>query len=485
MARLAHSIRPENVPPAVRIKVIEETRADPGKDFFEPPGLTEQHADTPAAVARVWRGHASRRRLVVSAEDSFDLNKRPLTYHWVLLRGDPARVRIRPRNKARSVAEVVVDYHPRRPVAPRSPLESNRVDVGVFADNRWFYSAPAFLTFFSLDSEARTYDAEGRTLEVGYGIGEVLFSAPDPAALFKAAAGRLPSRLLRLSAVQRLALLKAREQCLPLSATLASLAERRAALAKSGDPADRERLQKVEAQLRDAAKRLNDFLDRKRPDLKDSPWAFLDRALRSAAADAALSHDHADDLAALLAKAPPARKAPVEAARRRLVRMGLAKDGGGELVLTPIRAASAPLAERLTPYEQVLLARFHAAVLTELVFPGVLSHTFQVNYVDHRLSAPKEWRDVYRHDPSGRLLGWTRYGGDRAVDFTAGGLAVRARDDRGRPTRARTVLYRQDPPASPLTPNTNPLRQVYGDEVVRFDYDGDKVRVRRHKIEER
>ena len=46
----------------------------------------------PACIARIHRGKAHKQRIVVSAEASFDVNKSPLSYTWVVLRGDPSVV---------------------------------------------------------------------------------------------------------------------------------------------------------------------------------------------------------------------------------------------------------------------------------------------------------------------------------------------------------------------------------------------------------
>jgi len=56
----------------VQWKVVEEDQPVAGKDFFEPsaPPVLAQHygteklADTPAVIARVWRGAGYRRRMV-------------------------------------------------------------------------------------------------------------------------------------------------------------------------------------------------------------------------------------------------------------------------------------------------------------------------------------------------------------------------------------------------------------------------------------
>src|SRR5262249_53303229 len=144
-----------------------------GRDFFEPRGVNEKLATGPVVIARIWRGKSVQRRIIVSAATSYDLNKKPLTYTWVLLRGDEKLVKITPRNKTGSEAEIVVNYHPRRPVQPGAALESNRVDIGVFVHNGSYYSAPAFVTFFTLDNECRTYDEQGRPIEIAHGAGDV------------------------------------------------------------------------------------------------------------------------------------------------------------------------------------------------------------------------------------------------------------------------------------------------------------------------
>jgi hypothetical protein len=64
--------------------------------------------------------------------------------------------------------ELLVPYHARRPIAEGSLLESNRVDIGVFAHNGDYYSAPAFVSLYSLDNELRIYDDNHRILSVDY-----------------------------------------------------------------------------------------------------------------------------------------------------------------------------------------------------------------------------------------------------------------------------------------------------------------------------
>ncbi len=188
MVKLAHDMTVETLPPLAQIKVIEEDAAENGRDFFEPRGTTEKLADTPAVIARLWRGKEGRRRMVVSAAESYDLNKKPLTFTWAVLRGDENRIQITPRNKDGSEVEIVVLYHPRRPVTPGAAMESNRVDIGVFVDNGAYHSAPGFVSFYTLDNESRAYDEKGRPVDIGHGAGEVDIRVSDHIAFYKALA---------------------------------------------------------------------------------------------------------------------------------------------------------------------------------------------------------------------------------------------------------------------------------------------------------
>ncbi|MHC4400239.1 MAG: tetratricopeptide repeat protein [Planctomycetota bacterium] len=179
MVRFAHGITRDRLPPLVRLKVVEEDQPVQGRDYFAP-GKGEVLFNTPCAVARVVRTVRYYRRIVVSAEPSTDPNNRPLTYHWPVLRGDAERIEVNPLNEAGSVVELLIPYHQRAPVAPRSSLESNRVDVGAFVHNGVYYSAPAFVTFFFLDNEKRVYDDENRILVVDYADPEAGNNYVDP-----------------------------------------------------------------------------------------------------------------------------------------------------------------------------------------------------------------------------------------------------------------------------------------------------------------
>lgn len=167
MVEMAQQMTADRLPPMVQLQVVEEDASRPGQDYFMPVP-TQQLFDTPAAIARVFRTVAHQRRMVVDASGSRDLNGRALQFRWVLLQGDPRLVEIRPVDESGTRAEIIIRWHPAFPTTTRPEILSNRVDIGVFAFNGQSYSAPAFVTSWTLNSEQRIYDSRGRIQSVDY-----------------------------------------------------------------------------------------------------------------------------------------------------------------------------------------------------------------------------------------------------------------------------------------------------------------------------
>jgi hypothetical protein len=173
------------LPPLIKLLVIEEDQPKLGRDYFDVDARGERLFDTPCSIARIMRSTSYTRRMVVSAEDSRDLNKKPLTYHWVVLRGDPKGVTIKPLNKEGNKVELIVSYQERQPVEPGSKLESNRIDIGAFVHNGKYHSAPGFVTFYGLDNQKRSYDEKKRIKAVDYADAEIGKNYVDPAVEIK------------------------------------------------------------------------------------------------------------------------------------------------------------------------------------------------------------------------------------------------------------------------------------------------------------
>lgn len=172
MVGLANAIAPDNVPAVVRLHMLRDLKAREGVDYFGQ-GLSEVLFDTPSAIARVWRSRAGQRRMIVSAAATRDPNGRKLQFSWVLLRGDPARVTITPLDPSGSRARIDLIWQDPR-AAPGTPdIMSSRIDIGVFANNGVYDSAPAFLSVLLPHHETRRYeqgqDGELRVISIDRG----------------------------------------------------------------------------------------------------------------------------------------------------------------------------------------------------------------------------------------------------------------------------------------------------------------------------
>ena len=154
----AAALRPEDIPPLVRLRVLSE-------GFQRKAGiasLDEHLFTTPSAISRVWRSLAWEQDMVVSTEPTKDPNGRALSFHWVLLRGDPDRVRIEPLDPDGTSARITINWHD--PLTLRSDdseenadRQSSRVDIGVFAWNGRTDSAPAFISVSFPTHQEREY----------------------------------------------------------------------------------------------------------------------------------------------------------------------------------------------------------------------------------------------------------------------------------------------------------------------------------------
>lgn len=179
LVMLANGLRADEIPPAPTLRMIAEHPAEAVGPIFAD-GLAEVLFTTPAAVARIFRAPAQQRiyRLGVTASDP---NDRPLRFHWRVLRGDPARVRVKPLTPDGMAVEVVVTWRDDDVPAPgRSDLASRRVDVAVFADNGANLSAPAFFSVVFPPGQSRRFDAAGRVLAVDHRIAPGIWRDADP-----------------------------------------------------------------------------------------------------------------------------------------------------------------------------------------------------------------------------------------------------------------------------------------------------------------
>ena len=472
MVQKAHALELKALPPMVQLRVLEEDKATNGIDYFDLAN-SEILADTPACIARIHRGKAQKKRMVVDASASYDLNKSPLTFTWVVLRGDSAKIKITPKKDDQSVVEISVAYHERRPITPASPMESNRVDIGVFVHNGTHYSAPGFVTVQTLDRESRTYDDDGKILEIAHGMGETDLRVTDWEKLSAHLTNdRTAHALLQLNDNQKSCyrdmaeflrstnglLTKAQGEIKNAEAELKSATDNTDKdKAKKNLDAARERVTKLQ-------KGIQESLDQQDKRLADSVRHFTESRLANLVHDPLFAEKQRDWLKEMRT---PANEPRFKAQWQKLARWGLAKQ---DETLMPLRSS-----KTATKFELAQLESMHAAFLAELAFPGMLQNSYQVNFVDQRLSAPREWRDLYDYDAKGQCIGWTRYSTDGKQEFNFEGLLIVEKDAKGRCVKGRTVRYAQEPSKGKGF-NPNQLRAIPGETIVLYTFESDDDR---------
>ncbi len=469
MVKMAHAIEENNIPPFVRLRVEKETAVIRGKDFFDP-HQSEVLANTPSVIARVFRGTEYRRQIQISAQDSFDLNNRKLQFHWIILRGDRERIRITPKSADKSSAQIEVAYHPRA-IAHNGAIESNRVDIGVFAHNGRYYSAPAFVTWFSLDHESRHYADDDRILQIGYGQGTVHLTVKDWAALFD--------------------LLEPDNQSFPAQLLKGVLDHRhQAALAKLGADVNKlyYKLIEVEQDLENAGadtggdfrrtrdtlrKQLDEFVSQEHRQLAG---ASIQQVVRTAFSELYsqpyLSLTHRSEFKELLKPAQQNNRRNVLEERDRLIDYGIANKNEDPSKLLSFAISR----DDFTDFDKNQVKRFNSILLNELAFPGIVSFEFKINYVDPILSLRKQWRDMYRYDGDNQPLGWVRHEKGRRTEFNRDGLVILEKDELGRCLRCRIANYEfidGKRNAQRHYPTWTPITHQLGNEVWTYQYADD------------
>jgi len=179
MIFLANALALDEVPPVVRLAVIEESQPKPGVDIFTPANIGETFLNTPGAIGRIMRGTGGTKRMVVSAQATADPNGRPLSFRWSVLSGDAARITIRPLDKNGTRAEIIIPWHERRPSPGAPDIFTDRIDIGVFADNGANLSAPAFISVMFPPNQLRTYK-DGRIARIDYNAPGRVTRTVDP-----------------------------------------------------------------------------------------------------------------------------------------------------------------------------------------------------------------------------------------------------------------------------------------------------------------
>ena len=175
MLELAHRLKPQEIPPIavlapVNSRISPVRQPIPGVDY--PDCLPELIYATDCAIAFALRSPDPHRRFILRAQSPGDKAAR---FRWVVVNGDVSRVKISSPEGDNTVspetgiAEIDIDMR---------GLEG-RIDVAVFARSASTdWGAPSFVSFWPVPQEARTYDNDGRILEIDYTNPSARYSDP-------------------------------------------------------------------------------------------------------------------------------------------------------------------------------------------------------------------------------------------------------------------------------------------------------------------
>ena len=165
LVRLAHALTTNTIPPLVLFGVRSETQMIPDRDYFDL-AHSEQLFDTPLAIARVFRGAAFTRTLEIQTYCSLPDTR----LHWVVLRGDPAKIRFTPNPTNATLMSLTVAYHApfKTPIGNQQEILSSRVDIGVIAETGDLFSLPSIISFYFPGNERRLYSSDGKIRSIDY-----------------------------------------------------------------------------------------------------------------------------------------------------------------------------------------------------------------------------------------------------------------------------------------------------------------------------
>ncbi|MEG2464621.1 MAG: hypothetical protein RSB14_01160 [Kiritimatiellia bacterium] len=171
----AHALTIETLAHFPSLTVRQETMPRQYVDYFDAVG-SERLSDSPSLISRVVRGRAYTRRLTVEASL---VNEADIQFKWIVINGDPAKIRILPLTSNGSLTTLEIDYH--APYVSNEGMPIRRVDLACIATRKnGTLSAPSFVSLRSLANERRLYNSQGRLLSIDYTVPKEGLVYEDP-----------------------------------------------------------------------------------------------------------------------------------------------------------------------------------------------------------------------------------------------------------------------------------------------------------------
>jgi len=178
MIQLANNLKADDFPSIVQLSVQKESQPEPGIDDFSR-NLPEQLFNTPASIARIIRSSSYTKTLDIQAHSAVKKPGKNVTYKWVILQGEKAKINISPKNKSGSKVTITSAWHDKFPINGRNDINSNRVEIAVFADNGANLSAPSFITLLYPENQQRSYDDHGKLLLIDHAAHAEKYTDPQ------------------------------------------------------------------------------------------------------------------------------------------------------------------------------------------------------------------------------------------------------------------------------------------------------------------
>ena len=173
----AHALKPENIPPAVNLAVIN-SRLFPirfpvaGVDY--PDTVSEVLFATSSAISFVLRAPAGERTFLIRAQ-TFPEQDPLATFTWKVVHGDPSAVKISAplgetlNTPERGFAQITID---------RRTLK-DRIDVACFAKTHGTdHGAPSIVSFYPVPQETRVYRPDGQIESIDYSNPALVYCDP-------------------------------------------------------------------------------------------------------------------------------------------------------------------------------------------------------------------------------------------------------------------------------------------------------------------
>lgn len=403
MVKLVTSMKPEDLPPLVRLQLKHAPPYVAGRDGYSL-SRSEVLFQTPCAIAMALRRIQGPLEIQVQATAETAPGQKPasMEYRWVLLQGDPSLVQI---EVSKDGLEANLRIHHSDPVSVPSPrpAQSARVDIGVFARSGTWWSPPSFISVALPVHEVRHTDKDGQLKAVYFGGQTTDVILPD-----HASTERWTSFLQAIQDRRKEPAFRALRDHLSLleRTELAQIRKILEAVQEKGAPP--QNIPKWEGGPIGQARRL------------------LIRALAGMTSDLDWYPRERDWLDKAIQQNPAETQGVIQEHLARITRLGLSPSGPKSDTWT---LPDLPIPDEVRQlWCDFLLRGWNQRLITHVAFPDFLGKEAWKELragTDLRIFRAAPWMDVYHRNAKGDITGWTRLAEDGRVEhYDASGRLI-------------------------------------------------------------